>query len=213
MTDTFLLAKSLRSNPAPAVPAAVDGVVDLPPGKIAAIATYLERRSPPAGGDADLPGQLERVTTDIARYRELYGRIGEPWLWFTRALLTDDALARIISHPAVEAMVFVQDGVDMALIELDFRREGECELVFFGLAPEACGKGLGTLLLREAVQRAFARPIERVWLHTCTLDHPAAVPFYMKGGFKPYRRAIEIADDPRLSGHLPATAAPSFPSL
>ena len=187
--------------------------MDLPPGKIAAIATYLELRAPRVNGAGPFEGRLERITDDLPRYRSLYARIGEPWLWFTRVLLTDDALRRIIAHPAVEALALVGEGGDAALVELDFRREGECELVFFGLVPESCGRGLGTRLLQEAVRRAFARPVSRIWLHTCTLDHPAAMPLYLKADFKPYRRAVEIADDPRLAGHLPATAAPGFPTL
>lgn len=214
-----LLARSFRPNPATSAvaagppTAAPDGSVDLPRGKIAAIATYLEMCSPPPGDEPELGGALERITTDIARYRGLYGRIGEPWLWFTRAVMTDTALGRIIADRSVEALAFVQDGADVALVELDFRREDECELVFFGLVPEASGRGLGPKLLQVAIRRAFARSISRLWLHTCTLDHPAAMAVYMRAGFTPYRRAIEIADDPRLSGHLPAAAAPFFPSL
>lgn len=213
--ETILLARSFRSGPAtPApTPSPRDGIVDLPRGKIAAIATYLELLRPSASPAGDVAGSLHRICGDVPRYRALYGRIGAPWLWFTRTLLDDRALDRIISHPDVEAFALVQGGIDIALVELDFRRDGECELVFFGLAPEACGRGLGSALLREAIRRAFARPVSRMWLHTCTLDHPAAMPLYLRAGFTPYRRAIEIADDPRLAGYLPPNAAPAFPSL
>jgi GNAT superfamily N-acetyltransferase len=212
---TQVLARPFRSPPAREPnPVPRDGIVELPPGKIAAIATYLEMRSAPAVEMRAPEGHFEKLGLgDLARYRELYARIGEPWLWFTRAVLTDSALLDIISHPAVDALVLVHEGRDAALVELDFRQAGECELVFFGLAPEWCGRGLGMPLLHEAVRRAFARPISRLWLHTCTLDHPAAMRTYLRAGFKPYRRAIEIADDPRLGGHLPRSAAPSFPSL
>ncbi|TDR94942.1 GNAT family N-acetyltransferase [Enterovirga rhinocerotis] len=210
MTREPLLARQPRRPPVPR-----DGIVDLPRGKIAAIATYLELHAPPpaATSRAPLPGRLERLRDDVPRYRALYSRIGAPWLWFTRAVLTDAALLAQIRHPDVEAFVYVEDGVDTALIEIDMRRAGEGELVFFGLVPEACGRGLGRALLAEAVARAFARPIKRLWLHTCTLDHPAAMPLYLRAGFLPYRRAIEIADDPRLGGYLPHEAAPNFPIL
>lgn len=209
-----MLARPFRSSPTPqaAVAAPPDGIVDLPAGKIAAIATYLELHAPPA--EFSPPDErLVRIADDIARYRALYARIGEPWLWFTRAVMSDEALLRIIAHRDVEATALVLDGQDAALVELDFRREGECELVFFGLAPEWCGRGLGAPLLREAIRRAFARPVSRVWLHTCTLDHPAAMPLYLGAGFRPYRRAVEIAADPRLGGRLPRSAAPAFPIL
>lgn len=212
MTRGPVLARPFRPSPVQPVATYVpkDGVVDLPAGKIAAIATYLEIRAAPTPAPPGPEGRLERVT-DIARYRALYARIGEPWLWFTRAVMTDDALRQIIGHPDVEAQALVQDGRDIALVELDFRNAGECELAFFGLVPESCGQGIGMPLIRNAIARAFSRPISRLWLHTCTLDHPAALSFYTKAGLTPYRRAIEIAEDPRLSGHLPRGAAPQFP--
>lgn len=209
-----MLARPFRPSPArQAASSPRDGIVDLPPGKIAAIATYLELRAPRERDAAPFEGRLERIADDLRRYRALYARIGQPWLWFTRAVLDDEALGRIIAHPQVEALALAGEDGDVALVELDFRRPGECELVFFGLVPESCGRGLGTGLLREALRRAFARPVSRIWLHTCTLDHPAALPLYLKAGFRPYRRAVEIADDPRLGGHLPETAAPFFPIL
>lgn len=200
--------RKLASPPGP-LP---DGYVDLPPGKIAAVATYLEMRAAPEAEPPGLPGRLERLSgRDTVRYGALYGRVGEAWLWFSRARLTTGALAAIIGDPAVEATAFVVDGEDVGIAELDFRRPGECELAFFGLIDEVQGKGVGRALIAEAILRAFARPIERLWLHTCTLDHPAAMPFYLEAGFVPYRRAIEVADDPRLTGHLPRDAAPWFP--
>jgi hypothetical protein len=67
--------------------------------------------------------------------------------------------------------------------------------------------------MNEAVRRAFAAPIGRLWVHTCSLDHPRALGFYLRSGFKPYKRAVEIADDPRLKGYLPLAAAPQMPPL
>ena len=137
--------------------------------------------------------------------------MAEPKPDLTRTLLGDAQLAAIIDHPRVEALAFVRGGEDIGIVELDFRRDGECELCFLGLAPEAIGRGDGRALAREAVRRAFARPIRRFWLHTCTLDHPAAVGFYRSAGFVPYRRAVEVADDPRVIGRLPRDAAPGTP--
>lgn len=202
----------MLARPSPNPPPASDGLIELPPGKIAAIATYLEMRTPPdRTPSGTLPGRLERISGDLARYRSLYARIGEPWLWFSRTILPDERLRAIIGHPGVEAMVLMVEGRDVGLAELDRRHPGECELSFFGLVPEFCGKGIGSALMDEAIRRSFARPIRRLWLHTCTLDHPAAMSFYLKAGFRPYRRAIEIADDPRLTGHMRRGAAPLFP--
>jgi GNAT superfamily N-acetyltransferase len=81
------------------------------------------------------------------------------------------------------------------------------------LVPGFIGKGAGRLLMNEAIRRAFARPAQRFFVHTCTLDSPGALTFYMRSGFTPYRRAIEVADDPRLHGFLPREAAPHIPLL
>jgi ribosomal protein S18 acetylase RimI-like enzyme len=79
--------------------------------------------------------------------------------------------------------------------------------------PDVIGRGAGRLMMNAAIRRAFAKPIHRFVVHTCSLDHPEALGFYIRSGFVPYRRAIEIADDPRLAGHLSPHAAPQVPIL
>jgi hypothetical protein len=67
--------------------------------------------------------------------------------------------------------------------------------------------------MNRAIEQAWAHPIRRFWVHTCTLDHAGALAFYVRSGFVPYRRQIEIADDPRILGEAPRTAAPHVPIL
>ncbi len=193
----------------------LDGYTDLPPGKVAAIVTYLEMREPPRLPGASTPAgwSLQPIGADIARYRTLYRRIGEPWLWFSRTMMPDDELAAIISDPRVEAFALHDGAGDIGLLELDFRPEAEVELAFLGLVPGTIGKGAGSFLIKEAISRAFAKPIRRFFVHTCTLDHPGALAFYRRAGFTPYKRAIEVADDPRLAGFLPREAADHVPVL
>lgn len=196
-------------------PSAHDGILYLPPGKIAAIATYLEMRTAPPTEDGlrsvAPDGCFETLAGDLARYRHLYKSVGEPWLWFSRARVADAQLGAILRDADVEALALRRGAQDIGMIELDFRRAGECELCFLGLVPEAIGQGDGDVLIAEAIRRAFLRPITRLWLHTCTLDHHRAVGFYMRAGFVPFRRAVEIADDPRLTGELSRDAAPAVP--
>lgn len=193
---------------------AVPGFTELPAGKIAAVATYLEmRREPDWVRSAEAVADLVPLAGDLGRYRRLFAAVGRPWLWFSRAALDDAQLRAIVDDPAVEAYAFVKDGRDAGLLELDFRKAGECELAFLGLVPGETGRGLGRSLAAEGIRRAFARRISRLWLHTCTLDHPAAVKFYRSVGFEPYRRALEVADDPRLTGRLPRDAAPDVPII
>jgi GNAT superfamily N-acetyltransferase len=192
----------------------LNGITDLPPGTIATIVTYLEMRAPPPQESAIRNDwSLVRLSDDTARYRDIFRRVGEPWLWFTRLVMSDDALASIIAHPGVQALALHAKGADVGILELDFRRPKECELSFFGLVTEAIGQGWGRLLMQEAIRRAWEQPIERLWVHTCTLDHSRALGFYMRSGFRPYKRAVEIAEDPRLRGYLPLTRAPHIPPI
>jgi GNAT superfamily N-acetyltransferase len=193
----------------------LDGYTDLPSGKIAAIVTFLEMRSPPPALHARIADgwSLQSLNPDRTRYRTLYRRVGEPWLWFSRVVMPDEELAGILDDPKVEAYALNDGKDDIGLLELDFRREGEAELAFLGLVPGIIGQGAGRYLMTEAIRRAFARAISRFFVHTCSLDHPGALGFYMRSGFTPYRRAIEVADDPRTLGFLPRGCAPQVPVL
>jgi GNAT superfamily N-acetyltransferase len=196
------------------MPPMPDGLTELPPGKIAAVVTFLEMRrrpahaSPPSG-----PFVLKPVGRDLARYRALFRCVGEPWLWFSRLVMPEPELRAILADPAVEAFALRAEGGDVGILELDFRQDSACEIAFLGVVPSAIGTGAGRFIIESAIARAFARPIERLWVHTCTLDHPQALAFYRRAGFTPYRRAVEIADDPRLTGHLPADAGSPVPLL
>ena len=75
------------------------------------------------------------------------------------------------------------------------------------------GKGAGRALLAYTLPIEWEYKPSRIWVHTCTSDHPSALAFYRKCGFVPYKRAIEIADDPRLTGDVSREAAPHIPIL
>jgi GNAT superfamily N-acetyltransferase len=183
--------------------------------ELAAVVTYLEMRSPPEHEIPDSPLSLKRVAVpQPEHYRELFRLIGAPWLWFSRLILDDAHLASIIQHPRVELYSVVDEsGREAGMIELDFREPGECELAFIGLLPELAGKGHGRWLLAEAVSRGWGEGVDRVHVHTCSLDHPAALAAYRRAGFTPYKRAIERFPDPRLLGVLPKSCAPQIPLL
>lgn len=185
----------------------------VPDGELAAVVTYLEMRSPP---QHEIPGSrlsLKRIEVpQPAHYRELFRLIGAPWLWFSRLILDDAHLASMIQHPKVELYsVLDEDGREVGMIELDFREAHDCELAFIGIIPELSGKGHGRWLLAEAVGRAWREGVDRVHVHTCSLDHPAALSAYRRAGFVPYKRAIERFPDPRLLGILPLDCAPQIP--
>ncbi len=185
--------------------ALADGFHEVPPGKIACVVTSLEMLAPPLVAPEPHGLDLRRAERPASHtYRRLFRAVGTPWLWTSRLLLDDASLARILHDPAVEVWVLHREGGEAGLVELDFRVAGECELTFFGLVPGLTGQGIGPRLMAHAMRRAWARPIGRFWVHTCTLDHPAAVGFYRKAGFVPFRCEVEVGDDPRLTGLIAA---------
>lgn len=192
-----------------------NGYTDIPPSKVAAVVTHLEMFARPAlRVDPAGPWQLRRVPSpDLDWFRMLFRRVGEPWLWSSRLKMSDQALAAIIHAEGVEVSAVESDGRDEGLLELDFRKPGACEISFFGLAPGLVGHGAGRWLMNRALERAWSADVSRVWLHTCTFDHPAAIAFYQRSGFRPFRRQVEVVDDPRVLGVLPRTAAPHIPFI
>ena len=190
--------------------------VDVPAGKIAAVVTSLEMlRAPPARPERADPGlALQHVTKpDLAWYRALFRRVGENWIWFSRLMMDDATLAAIIHDPLLEVHVLKAGTEDAGLLELDFREPGECEIGYFGLAPTFVGTGAARWLMNRAIARAWARPIRRLWVHTCTFDSQDALAFYVRSGFRPFRQQVEYADDPRVTGVLPRAAAPHVPMI
>ena len=192
-----------------------DGYSDVPAGKIAAIVTHLEMTARPAPRP-DIAGawSLRRVDSPVLDwFRDLYRRVGEEWLWFSRIRMPDAELAKRLHAPQLEVYALVDGGRDEGLLELDFRESGQCEIGMFGVTPKLVGTGAGRWLMRRALDIAWLRPVERVWLHTCTFDHPAALAFYQRSGFRAFRRQVEVADDPRLDGTVPRDVARHVPVI
>jgi len=192
-----------------------DGYHDVDPTKIVTIETSLEMHGRPPERSALTPpgGRLVRlVNVTAAEYLDLYRAVGRDWLWFMRLALSEADLLAIVLDPLVE--VYRLEALQgVGIVELDFRTPGECELVFFGLSPGLVGTGAGRWLMNQALDLAWSRPIRRFWVHTCTLDAQGAVAFYMRSGFVPFRRKVEITDDPRRQGKAPPDSAPHFPLI
>ena len=127
----------------------------------------------------------------VAYYRFLYDCVGRDYHWSRRKKLSDAQLAALLNDPRLEVHVLMADGVPAGFAELDRRTESEIELVQFGLMPEFIGQGLGKYFLQWTIDKAWSYQPRRFWLHTCTKDHPAALPNYLKGGFVVYREEIK----------------------
>jgi len=192
-----------------------DGYTDLAPGKIASVVTYLEMLKPPRLPEgARNRVHLRRILNpDLEWYRGIYRRAGTQWFWFSRLEMTDEQLSARLNASTTELFVAECDGGEAGLAELDRSVSLDVEITFFALFPEAMGKSLGRPLMDAVLEQAWTGSTKRVWLHTCTFDAAAALPFYLKCGFRPYKRAIEVADDPRMRGILPADAAPQVPII
>lgn len=187
-------------------------LIPVPDGHIGTVVTYLEMMERPRPAPLpEAPLQLVRwPDPETARYRLLFQRVGVRWLWYSRLAMDDRALRHAFGE--IHA-VTDRRGVEVGLVELDFGRAGEALVRFLGLVPELAGRGHGQWLLSEMLELAWRPGVTRVHLHTCSLDHPAALPAYLKAGFTAYRRAFESFPDPRLAGLLPPGAAPQIPLI
>ena len=172
--------------------------------------TYLEMLERPVG--RRMPAPLDKLAlmraevSTVSFYRYLYDTVGEPWLWFERRIIDDASLAAQIHRPAIEIFVLYVRGVPAGFFELDTAAPRETKLCYFGLIPDFIGRRLGPYLLQAAIDRAWARPIDRMWLHTSTFDHPKALGVYQRAGFGVYARRQVLFEDPREHGILPRTA-------
>lgn len=192
-----------------------NGYTDLAPGKLASIVIYLEMRTPPSHPIAPSSTFAIRQVDqpDLAWYRQLFRDVGEPWLWFSRLRMSDSELRSILSDPAVDIFALSYEGKDQGLLEFDRRKFPDIEVAYFGVTPALIGKGAGRALMAHGLALEWQRHPQRIWVHTCSADHPSALSFYQKFGFVPYKRAIEVADDPRVTGEMPRSAAPHIPLI
>lgn len=181
----------------------------LPPGHVGAVVTALTMTERPRLDP--LPASELRLEPwpdpDLDRYRALFRRVGARWLWYSRLVMSDAELRAALGEVHV---VRDPQGADAGMIELD-RAPDACRIRFLGLVPELTGRGHGRWLVDAALGLAWRDGVEQVELYTCSLDHPAAMPAYLRAGFAAVSRSFESFPDPRLTGHLPRDCAPQVP--
>ena len=159
--------------------------------------TYLEMQSRP---ERVVPAPRQGLSVihakrpTIAYYRFLYDAVGRQFQWVRRTRYSDEELGRIIHDPLDEVHVLHVDGVPAGYAELDRRVAGEVELNQFGLTADFIGQGLGKWFLQWTIDRAWSYAPKRFWLHTCTLDHPNALPNYQKAGFVVYKEEVKVRE-------------------
>ncbi len=192
-----------------------EGMHDIPTGHTPAVVTYLQMTAPAITEAKPFPDGVSanQELPTLADYRALFRAIGAPWLWSSRLVIDDDKLAEILARDTTEIWVIRRAESPIGLVELDFQAGGDCELAYFGMVKEATGQGLGGPMMALAQSQAFARNINRFYVHTCNWDDPRALSFYQKAGFIPYKMAVEVFPDPRRDGIHPIDTAPHVPCL
>jgi GNAT superfamily N-acetyltransferase len=153
--------------------------------------TYLEMTSrgdlQPAAAPHPEP-RIERLDwCPVSFFRYLYREVGRSFHWTDRLDWSDDGVRDHLTSPGVSLWLMSWGGAPAGYFELQQHQDRSVEIAYFGLLPEAIGRGWGKHLLTRAVEAAWDTGTHRVWLHTCTLDHPAALPNYVKRGFRPFR--------------------------
>jgi GNAT superfamily N-acetyltransferase len=126
---------------------------------------------------------------DVALSRDLYDRVGGPWQWTDRLGWDDDRWGAHLGAPGVATWIGYLDGTPVGYAEI-VRRSADVEIASFGLVPGMAGRGLGGALLATVTQGVWDAGADRVWLHTCSLDSPAALPSYERRGFRRYAERV-----------------------
>jgi ribosomal protein S18 acetylase RimI-like enzyme len=161
---------------------------------VAVTRTYLEMTRP---GEL-LAARLDDPTVSLDRafecpvsfFRYLYAEVGRSYHWVDRLPWSDEQLRARLADPDVTLWLLRVKGSPAGYFELEHHDDGSVEIAYFGLLPEFLGRGLGKHLLTAAVESSWSLGAARVWLHTCTLDDPAALPNYRKRGFLPYKEEV-----------------------
>ena len=157
---------------------------------IEVIRTYLEMRAPAdlRAARSNNPSIRIEVQPDcsIELFRMLYAEVGKNYHWIDRLPWTDEDIRVHLAKSEISLWLMTYEGEKAGYFELRRCEDGSTEVAYFGLLPEFIGRGLGKHLLTAAVEQAWADGAKRVWLHTCTLDDPAAMPNYLSRGFQPY---------------------------
>lgn len=133
--------------------------------------------------------------------RFLYSAVGGDWYWRERLVWTWQRWSDWLSRPEVETWVAYRKGTPAGYFELEAQPEATSQITYFGLLPSFIGKGIGGYLLTQAIDRAWTMRsgVKRVWVHTCTLDHPGALPNYLARGFRIFseeEHQVFLGDEP-----------------
>jgi GNAT superfamily N-acetyltransferase len=191
---------SFTQNRSPTWPGSADARTLHRMPRIQVQRTYLELRTP------GTPAAKARLTggADIARerpcspstYRALYAAVGSAYHWRDRLTWTEQTLERHLARDEVGIWILRDATEKGGFFELERHPDGSVEIAYFGLIPSFHGRGMGRALLERAIHEGWRWGANRLWLHTCTLDSPVALPNYRARGFVPFRTETYETDVP-----------------
>jgi len=160
-------------------------------GDIEVVRTYLQMGSAASLKGAASPDPRARVARmegcPPSFFRYLYAEVGRDYHWVDRLVWSENQVREYLADPSVSMWLLTFANSPAGYFELKRHDDGSVEIAYFGLLPEFIGRRLGRYLLTEAASHAFGMGANRVWLHTCTLDDPAALPNYEARGFVPFK--------------------------
>lgn len=160
--------------------------------------TYLEMRDraelQPARCDDPRVHITQIFDCSTTQFRFLYEEVGKNYHWVDRLPWTDEQIREYLAQPEITLWLMTVDEATAGYFELSKGKDGSTEVAYFGLLQEFIGRGLGKYLLTRAVEQAWTDGANRVWLHTCTLDDKAAMPNYLKRGFRAFRTEVYAAE-------------------
>jgi len=154
------------------------------------VRTHLEMTSRDQLKREALPpnARVERATgCTVPFFRFLYKEVGDRYHWHDRLVWTDEQCRARFTAPHIQIWVLYVDGTPAGYFEIERHMDDSVEIVYFGLMQDFVGGGYGKAMLSAAVEKSWDFDAKRVWLHTCTLDNPAALPNYLKRGFTPFK--------------------------
>lgn len=156
---------------------------------------YLQMLSASELAAKPLTDGLNIVKAEIPEWRFnrfLYQLVGEPWHWVDKLKLDDSVWKAYVESPRIHTWVAYHRGAIAGYFELNAQQDGNTEIAYFGLAPNFIGQGFGAALLSSTIENAWKLPsTQRVWVHTCSLDHPSALGNYQARGLKLYKTEVE----------------------
>ncbi len=133
--------------------------------------------------------ECKNISTD--EYLSLYKNVGEKWGWTGRLLLKPEELKNILNSDLSSVYKFHLGDELLGFVEFSLSEFPEIEISYLGLLPEYAGKGIGKIFLQSVLQLVWSLNPNRVWLHTCEFDHPAALKAYQNAGFRIYKTKVE----------------------